>query len=302
MSILSRFRRSLIIGLLFLLAVLAAAAALLLPGLPEDTTYLTPIPQQTLAAYKLGLLIETKLQAVIAAREMCCGKAFFIGTPIVRLVEETSLGEAQKRVAVPGSYQSEDRSLDTKVWFVVLQGDLQVDPPPDPGYQTHTPTPTILQGGCTYVIIQAENPSNRSQNGGIACPSGRLDIPITQVTLDAYRRTPGTPVENRQEAAILARLQTGVGHFPMVGDSIAHFAEGMTLADAAKKVGNPNLVSQPDYPTDLQVWLVILEGETQLISFGPDHSTDPPPAHGCRFVIINASDSAPIDDGSIACP
>ena len=133
----------------------------------EDTVYLTPIPQETLMAYKETMPITSKLHAVIAAQAILgTTRMHYTAPPQVVLVEETNLGDAHKRVKQHGTYTYEDRPGNTKVWFVVFEGDWQIIPP-DP---MHTITPPPPSHGCAYVIIEA-NEYGRAQIGGINCPS-----------------------------------------------------------------------------------------------------------------------------------
>ena len=157
-----------VIVLLILCALLLLISDVAQPFAYEDMAFLTPIPQETFRAYNLQTPISNKLQAAIAGMQVG-GVMQWVITPIVRSVDHISLAEAKTRVAVSG-YQSEDWPWDTKVWLVVLQGNAQVFTPPSfPEYETMTPTPTILHG-CFYVILDAQNPDNRLQEGSITCP------------------------------------------------------------------------------------------------------------------------------------
>ncbi len=135
----------------------------------KDDTYLTPIPEKTLQAFDIRAPITNKLQAAIAGQILGNSSHFrFVSTPIIRSVEEMSL--AQAREQLPGS-GADERPLDTKVWLVIMQVDVQIVPPPPPYYQTMTPTPLIIQDSCSYVLFEALNPSSQLQLGGIKCPS-----------------------------------------------------------------------------------------------------------------------------------
>jgi hypothetical protein len=141
---------------------------LLLPGCSvlEDTTYLTPIAQETLSAYRGNGPLTNKLQAVIAARrELQATRLEYIGDPIVRSVEEIRWDEAQKRVQQPGSTSYDNPPGDTKVWFIVFDGLGRINPP-DP---EHKITPHAPGRMCAYVMIEAEA-GGRSQIGSMDCP------------------------------------------------------------------------------------------------------------------------------------
>jgi hypothetical protein len=134
----------------------------------EDKTYLTPIPQETLRAYRFGSPIINKLQAVIAARIEINSPPHFkcVSTPITVSAEEMSLQKSHTLVAQPGSQTYDERPGDTRVWLVVFECDLQVFPP-SPG--TRTPMLPPPFHACSYVIIQAEDAMG-SEVGGIECP------------------------------------------------------------------------------------------------------------------------------------
>ncbi len=132
----------------------------------EDRTYLTPIPEATLRAFRSDSPIESKLQAVIAARvNLESTRLRFSEPPQVVSVEAMSLKLAHQRAAQPGVSTYEERPGDTQVWLVILEGEWQVFPP-DP-FHTVTPPPPVH--GCTYVIIDQQD-SARTEIGGIGCP------------------------------------------------------------------------------------------------------------------------------------
>jgi hypothetical protein len=129
----------------------------------EDTTYLTPIPDATISAYREGSSIDNKLQAVIAARQELNTPHFQpVGAQKVLFVKELRLAEAFKLIENPASYHYPDWVEDTKVWFVVFEGDIQVTGPGE-----HTPYPPFH--GCSYVIIRAEGGQRGSVVGGFDC-------------------------------------------------------------------------------------------------------------------------------------
>lgn len=137
------------------------------PPLPtEDTAYLTPITTETIRAFRSGLPIENKLQAVIAARIFLDSPPHFksLGEQKVISIEKLQLQNARNRVELPGETTHDDRSGTAQVWLVIFEGETQVLPP-DPEH-TITPPPPIH--GCSYIILDSERPF---QTGGIACPS-----------------------------------------------------------------------------------------------------------------------------------
>jgi hypothetical protein len=147
-------------------------ALVILPGCfsGEDTSYLTPIPEATLAAYQSESPIENKLQAVIAAqRVLQTTRLDYQEEPVVVSVDEMRLEKAHQSVQQlqPGDYFYEDRPDDTKVWLVMFEGMWRIIPP-DP---EHTYTPEPFSYGCIYVIIDRDN---RSEMGTIACPDRNM--------------------------------------------------------------------------------------------------------------------------------
>jgi hypothetical protein len=150
---------------IFFLATACQTLAKLSNG-GEDNTYLTPIPQTTLNAFKWEGPIENKLKAVIAARKTLGETRLqFTVDPKVLSVEELNLAEARKRLTRPGDYIYEDRPGNTKVWLVIFSGEYLIVPP-DP---LHTFTPGPPGPGCAYAMIDAQE-SWRSSAGTIDCP------------------------------------------------------------------------------------------------------------------------------------
>jgi hypothetical protein len=119
-------------------------------ALKDDLTYLTPIPLDTLQAYHEGIPLDTKLQAVIAARaELSTTRLNFSDAPKVISVERMKLDEAYQRLDQTSRTYSEGRTGDTLVWLVIFTGKYQIIPP-DP-WQTVTPGPP--GSGCIRIII-----------------------------------------------------------------------------------------------------------------------------------------------------
>jgi hypothetical protein len=151
----------LILPSLCLLVFMASCAAKL-----EDTSYLTPIPQSTIAAYKEDMPIKTKQDAAIAAQALLSSTRLeYEELPRVTFVENLSLEEAHQKVrqTQPGEYFSEDRPGNTRVWLVLLEGNWRIVPP-DP---EHVYTPEPLTHGCAFVILDREN--DRSEINWIKC-------------------------------------------------------------------------------------------------------------------------------------
>jgi hypothetical protein len=112
----------------------------------EDTSYLTPIPEETLWAYENGETIDSKLEAVILAlRDLYTTRIHFAGPPRAIFVEKTSYGDAMQRV----EKSAEQNLVDKQVWLVVFQGEYQIVPPGE------NPTPKANAEGCAFAIVSA---------------------------------------------------------------------------------------------------------------------------------------------------
>jgi hypothetical protein len=143
------------------IAILAVACSTVIPAPTEDTAYLTPIPEATLHAFNYDVPITNKLQAAIHAIRARGVHFGFIGTPKVISVEELPVSELLNR----GITSVTDLAADTRVWFVVLEGEIQINPP-DP---LHTVTPPPPFHGCNYVILEILKGDRAT--GGIDCPT-----------------------------------------------------------------------------------------------------------------------------------
>jgi len=120
----------------------------------EDDSYLTPIPETTLNAYRTNMTIENKVQAVVAAQAYIrTTRIDFIDRPNVVSVEEMQLEEANKFLhpASDGGYY-EDRPGDTKVWLVLLTGNWRIIPPDF----DHSYTPRPFRRGCAYILVDED--------------------------------------------------------------------------------------------------------------------------------------------------
>jgi hypothetical protein len=146
------------------LILLVSCAEIQAPFPMEQQTYLTPIPESTLMAYREGTPIGNKLQAVIAASALLSNSPMEnIQPPEVIYVQRISLAEAIKKTAKPGEQIFEDIPPQTPVWLVIFKGTWQVYPPV-PG-NTVLPPP---YHGCQYVWI-AEANNGYTATGGIDC-------------------------------------------------------------------------------------------------------------------------------------
>jgi hypothetical protein len=133
-------------------------------GVSEDKTYLTPIPRATLSAYRYGMPITNKLEAVIAAQIFLpTARMSYDELPKVISVEEITLDKANKKFhdPQPGDYYYEDRPGNTIVWLIMFEGNWRIESP------FSDPTPEAFWRGCAYVIIDKDG---RSGTRTIACP------------------------------------------------------------------------------------------------------------------------------------
>ncbi len=156
----------------FLLAACSAAipqplAATLTPT--EDTIYLTPIPQATIDAYKWDQPATTKLEAaIVAIKNTMIGHFSFTNLPKVLSVEKISIADAQKRVSIPLNSSYDTTHWNDEVWFVVLEGEIQIYPPPPPGNINATLPPPFH--GCNFYMFDVKT-SAGGELGSITCPA-----------------------------------------------------------------------------------------------------------------------------------
>lgn len=133
----------------------------------ENLSFLTPIPENTLSAYRSGTPITNKLQAVIAARAFISNGAIrSLQTPVVVSADRMTLAAVRKKTFRPGESFYTDMPFYTPVWLVIFKADWQPDAQPPPPGQTVTPPP--VYPGCQYVWM-TENDNGMSATGSIAC-------------------------------------------------------------------------------------------------------------------------------------
>ena len=145
--------------------LLAGCAEIPAPFQMQPQTYLTPIPESTLMAYREDTPISNKLQAVIAASALLSNSPMEnIQPPEVIYVQRITLEEAIQKTTKPGEQIYEDIPPKTPVWLVIFKGTWQVYPPV-PG-NTVLPPP---YHGCQAVWI-AEANNGYSATCGIDCP------------------------------------------------------------------------------------------------------------------------------------
>ena len=145
---------------LYLVLLLSSCA------ISEDTTYLTPIPQNTLDAYLNRPPADEKLQVVVAARLFLgTTRIVFTEPPDVLSIESISLEEARQRVDQPETTLYEDRPGNTTTWLVIFEGDYQIIPPAP----ENTLPPEPAHHGCAYVIVDPFTMEG-DEGGTFGCP------------------------------------------------------------------------------------------------------------------------------------
>ncbi len=127
--------------------------------------------------------------------------------------------------------------------------------------------------------------------------------PVSAATLSAYEYKSGAPVKNKLDAVIIARIYMQDWRIGSVGDPQVIYAEQIRYEEVYQKVGRR---VTDDLPKDTMVWLVIFEGEWQLIFPIPNEQgiidTPEPPYHGCAFYLFAANGEGRITGGTITCP
>ena len=151
------------VGLLFL-GLSACANSATSNKAADNRTFLTPVPEETLLAFRFGSPVSSELQAVIAAQvSLGATRLRYTEAPTVVTVEQASYGEVRERIGQSKSFADDDYPADTKVWFVIFAGEWQILPPgPDA-------TPFPLSDGCVVVIINSDDGSPLQTGGTIAC-------------------------------------------------------------------------------------------------------------------------------------
>ena len=138
-----------ILGLIII--CLTCTSCLAITDSTEDKTYLTPVPEATLYAFRYDHPIETKLQAVIAGqRGIGTTHINWLESPQVVFVKRTFYKEVIERLEESESETYHDPiSPEISVWFVVFKGKLSITQPTG-----KTTEPGNL---CAFVIINPEN-------------------------------------------------------------------------------------------------------------------------------------------------
>lgn len=123
-----------------------------------DTTFLTPVPEATLWAYRPGERIENQQQAAIEATQAVMSDAHFrcVNTPVIASVELMSLLEAYIEIEHPEEIsQPASPPADTPVWLVKLACDILVTSPT--GETLAAPTQR-----CMYAVLPVDHQAGRT--------------------------------------------------------------------------------------------------------------------------------------------
>jgi hypothetical protein len=119
--------------------------------LTEDKSYLTPLPQAALDAFQPGQLVQTRLQAVIAAQEgILTFHRNWISQPAAIFAEKMDYEAALQFLKQPETSDHYDPTpLNTPVWLVVFEGKWRIIAP--------LGTLTAPFSGCAYVVLNADD-------------------------------------------------------------------------------------------------------------------------------------------------
>ena len=174
------FRYTIITGIVLLLLVAVMVAYSLLYNAKGGNSYLTPIPLETVFAYQVNYPIDSKMDAVIAARkELASSRLRSKEIPNVIYIDYLSYGKAKDKT-IPENASSNDVFPSYKmIWIVVFEGQWRIEGGPvEPTYEP-TPTldphsqslnvltPTIPPNRCVYVLIAGSIRGEGGAVGGI---------------------------------------------------------------------------------------------------------------------------------------
>jgi hypothetical protein len=115
----------------------------------EDLSYLRPIPKATQDAFRPGDLVQTKLQAVLAAQRVSGPHFKPIGVQTVISAAKCRINDAERRVTDATQVCAMPYPGETFIWLVVLDGNWSIQPPP----ALNAPSPTHVVSGCTCVFV-----------------------------------------------------------------------------------------------------------------------------------------------------
>ena len=178
----NHFARFLIIITIVLLMLAAAYAYSTYFRFPiDETAYLTPIPWETVGAYENIYPIDSRFDAVIAARRrISSSRRQSEGIPKVIFAERLNYAEAKGKILPPNASDRDHDVKDSRVWFVVFEGRWSVVGGPLPPMPTQTstlistvlptPTPTLTptpSPACIFVLFFGPEPGDGMELSGI---------------------------------------------------------------------------------------------------------------------------------------
>ena len=126
------------------------------------------------------------------------------------------------------------------------------------------------------------------------CSALRTGRPTPDISLQ-----PGMPIRDATQAlnaaqAILSSTRLQAKQTPRLRS-----VEEMSRAEALRRVATP--MEQGESP-DARVWLVILEGQWQVIPPDPSHTITPAsPFSGCVYVVMDANEPGHSQVGGVEC-
>jgi hypothetical protein len=142
------------------------------PTTPAINTHIfTPTPEATLGTSNDAREITNEQQAIEAAEQFLAGSRLdFKQEPVVKFVDQITLGEVLKLESIPTQEYQYNNPVDTIVWLVAFEGSAEIIPPvPQSATQTPLQTEALPVPRCTFVTIEAgQTGSVRSIEG--KCP------------------------------------------------------------------------------------------------------------------------------------
>jgi hypothetical protein len=139
----------------------------------DGTTYLTPIPWQTVSAAQIGDPIINKFEAVIAAqRALGTTRLRSSGTPRAVFVDRLRYEDASRNFIPPEASAADRYPADTQVWLVVFAGHWRVEGGPEAPESAALPTPlpSLTSERCVFVLFPAsEEVQGRTVSGIYDC-------------------------------------------------------------------------------------------------------------------------------------
>ncbi len=108
----------------------------------------------------------------------------------------------------------------------------------------------------------------------------------------------GIPVSSPEQAVVAASFGVATTRLEALATPQAPVVEQLTHRSALDRVGHENDAENSAYPDELDVWLVVFEGEWSIT---PPMSTALPPFYGCVFAILDAAQGHAFHVGTCPC-